>query len=248
MNLTLVFSRKYRWPEHYFSVWCLGSSQKLLTTNQFLVGTIFFTIMNIPFFNLRFDLFLIVAKVVNQIRNNAACVVGRLVFVFCCALTTGRCNAFQHIFKIGVLRPIFPDYIISCDYDIIKCTVFLLNMKFGQYLKVLNNKSIMFKQLITVGIWWFCIVGSLSDESHSISAARFCCTICDKTWSQLKITDNILLSKFWGIKVSFSFSKFLSIEIFLLNKLNKEAVYSGMLETSILFTLGKLPGNVTYWA
>ena len=97
-------------------------------------------------------------------------------------------------------------------------------------------------------LWKFCIVWNLSDESHSISAAMFCCSICDKTWSQLKITDNILLSKFWGIKVSFSFSKFLSIEIFLLNKLNKEAVYSGMLETSILFTLGKLPGNVTYWA
>ena len=57
MNLTLVFSRKYRWPERYFSVWCLGSSQKLLTTNQFLVSTIFFTIMNISFFNLCFDLF-----------------------------------------------------------------------------------------------------------------------------------------------------------------------------------------------
>ena len=35
MNLTLVFRRKYRWPEHYFSVWSLGNSQKLLTTNQF---------------------------------------------------------------------------------------------------------------------------------------------------------------------------------------------------------------------
>ena len=98
MNLTLVFSRKYRWPEHYFSVWCLGNSQKLLKTNQFLVSTIFFTIMNISFFNLRFDLFLIIAKEVNQIRNNVVCVVARLVFVFCCALTMGGCNAFQHIF------------------------------------------------------------------------------------------------------------------------------------------------------
>ena len=41
---------------------------------------------------------LITAKEVNQIRNNVACVVARLVFVFCCVLTTGRCNAFQHIF------------------------------------------------------------------------------------------------------------------------------------------------------
>ena len=122
MNLTLVFSRKYRWPEHYFSVWSLGNPQKLLTTNQFLVSTIFFTIMNISFFSLHFDLFSIIAKEVSQIRKNAVCVVARLVFLFCCALTTGCCNTFQHIFhklkEIGVFRPIFPVYVISCDYDI----------------------------------------------------------------------------------------------------------------------------------
>ena len=101
MNLTLVFCRKYRWPEHYFSVWCLGSSRKLLTTNQYLVSTIFFRTMNISFFNLRFDLFSIIAKEINQIRNNVVCVAARLVFIFCCALTTGRCNAFQNIFVNG---------------------------------------------------------------------------------------------------------------------------------------------------
>ena len=70
-----------------------------ITNNKpILNSTIFFTIMNISFFNLRFDLFSIIAKEVNQIRNNVVCVVARLVFVFCCALTTGRCNAFQHIF------------------------------------------------------------------------------------------------------------------------------------------------------
>ena len=120
MNLIVVFSRKYRWPEHYFSVWSLGNSQKLLKTNQFLVSTIFFTIMNISFFSLRFDLFSIIAKEVNQIRSNVVCAVARLVSLFCCAFTTGRCNAFQHIFhklkQIVVLRPIFPDYVISCDY------------------------------------------------------------------------------------------------------------------------------------
>ena len=55
-------------------------------------------IVNISFFSLRFDLFSIIAKEVNQIRNNVVCVVARLVFVFCCALTTGRCNAFQYVF------------------------------------------------------------------------------------------------------------------------------------------------------
>ena len=74
------------------------NSQKLLTSNQFLVITIFFTIMNVSLFSLRFDLFSIIAKEVNQIRNNVVCVIVRLVFLFCCALTTGRCSAFHHIF------------------------------------------------------------------------------------------------------------------------------------------------------
>ena len=59
---------------------------------------IFFTIMNISFFSLRFDLFSIIAKEVNQIRNNVVRVVARLVFSFCFALATGRCSAFQHNF------------------------------------------------------------------------------------------------------------------------------------------------------
>ena len=122
MNLIVVFSRKYRWPEHYFSVWSLGNSQKSLTTNQFWVSTIFFTIMNIYFFNLHFDLFSIIAKEVNQIRNNVVCVVARFVFVFCCALTMGHCNAFQHIFvnykKSEFYGPYFQN-VISCDYDLI---------------------------------------------------------------------------------------------------------------------------------
>ena len=52
----------------------------------------------ISFFSLSFDLVSIIAKEVNQIRNNVVCVVARLVFLFYCALTTGRCNAFQHNF------------------------------------------------------------------------------------------------------------------------------------------------------
>ena len=98
MNLTLVFRRKYRWSKHYFSVWSLGNYRKLLTANQFLDSRIFFTIINISFFSLRFDLFSIITKDVNQIRNNVVCVLARLVFLFCCALTMGCCNAFQHIF------------------------------------------------------------------------------------------------------------------------------------------------------
>ena len=94
----VAFSRKYRWPEHYFSVWYLGNSQKLLKINQVLVSTIFFTIMDISFFSLRFDLFPIIAKEINQIRDNVVRAVAPLAFLFCCVLTTGCCNAFQHNF------------------------------------------------------------------------------------------------------------------------------------------------------
>ena len=82
----------------------LGNSQKLLETNQFLVSTIFFTIINISFLSLRFDPFSVIevnqirSKEFSQIRNRVACGVARLVFLFCCAPTTGRCNFFQHIF------------------------------------------------------------------------------------------------------------------------------------------------------
>ena len=107
----------------FFSVWSLGSSQKLLKTNQFLVSTIFFTIMNISFFSLHFDLFSIIAKKVNQIRNNIVYVVARLVFLFCFALTTGRCNAFQHIFvnskKSEFYGPYFQTmlFLVTIIYD-----------------------------------------------------------------------------------------------------------------------------------
>ena len=98
VNLVLVFSRKYRWPKHYFSVSPLGNSQKLLTKKQFLVSAIFFAIINISFSSLRLDLFSIIAKEVTQIRNNVVYVVPHPIFLFCCALTAGLCNVFQHIF------------------------------------------------------------------------------------------------------------------------------------------------------
>ena len=51
---------------------------------------------NISFFSLHFDLFSIIPKEVNQIRNSVVCIAARLVFLFCCALSMGCCNAFQH--------------------------------------------------------------------------------------------------------------------------------------------------------
>ena len=79
----MLFCMKYRWPEHNFSARSLENSQKLLTTEQFSNITIFFTIMNISFFSLLFDLFLIIAKEVGQIRNNVVWVVACLVFLLC---------------------------------------------------------------------------------------------------------------------------------------------------------------------
>ena len=77
--------------------------------------------MNNSFFSLRFDLFSIIAQKVNQIWNNVVCVVACLVFLFCCALY-GPLQCFSTHFRklkeIRVLWPIFPDYTISCDYDI----------------------------------------------------------------------------------------------------------------------------------
>ena len=81
-----------------FSHMVLRKLSEITNGKSVLISTIFFTVMNISFFNLRFNLFSIIGKEVNQIRNIIVYVVARLVFVFCCALTTGCCNAFQHIF------------------------------------------------------------------------------------------------------------------------------------------------------
>ena len=60
----------------------------------------------------------------------------------------------------------------------------------GSYLKVVNKKSMMFKQLITAGIYKFCVVGNLSDEILSTSAVRFRYIMWQdiKMWSQHSFT------------------------------------------------------------
>ena len=101
-------------------VWCLGNSQKLLTTNQFLVTIILFININIPFFNLRFDRFSIIAK--KSQSNQEQCSLCCSSPCFCVLLCThyGTLQCFSTYFcklkEIGVLRPLFPDYVISCDY------------------------------------------------------------------------------------------------------------------------------------
>ena len=76
----------------------LRKFSEITNNNPLFVSTIFFTIMNISFISMRFGLFSIIAKEVDQIRKNVVCILARLVFLLCCALTMGPCNAFQHIF------------------------------------------------------------------------------------------------------------------------------------------------------
>ena len=62
---------------------------------------------------------------------------------------------------------------------------------------------IILKQLITEGIWKFCVVGNLSHENHSISAPSFCCVIMwqdNEICKQLNVINNILLIECWGTK------------------------------------------------
>ena len=138
MNLTLFFSRKYRWPEDYFSVWCLGNSQKLLTANQFLVSTIFFTIMNISFFNLGFDLFSVMVKEVNQIRKKSSLCFSSPSFRVLLCTHYGPLECFSTYFcklkEIGVLRPVFP-------------LLFLMTMFIRSF-----NKSFYIKQVFSTSI------------------------------------------------------------------------------------------------
>ena len=99
--------------------------QILLKTNQFLVSTIFFTNINISFFNLFFGLLSIIAKKVDQISKNVPFAVARLVFLFCCALITSRCNAFQQFFKYQKKSQFYIPYL--------QIVVFLVTMN------ILNN-------------------------------------------------------------------------------------------------------------
>ena len=127
-----------------FSVWCLGNFQKSLTKNQFLVSTVFFTNINISFLSPRFDLFSIIAKKFIQIRNNVVCVLARLVFVFCCAVTTGRCNTFQHIFK-SKRNQSFTSHISRLCYFLWLCFYWLTT--YNTYVKVLiQNKRFKTKK------------------------------------------------------------------------------------------------------
>ena len=120
MNLTF-FSRKYRWPEHYCSVWCFHrNSQKLLTTTQFWVSTILFTNINISLFNQLFwSLFNHRQKSQSNQEQFCMCCSSPCFSVLLCT-HYGPLQCFSTYFRkwkeIGLLCLIFPDYDFSCDY------------------------------------------------------------------------------------------------------------------------------------
>ena len=116
VNLALVFSRKYKWPEHYFSMQCSGNSWNILTTKQFFVSTIFFTNKNISFFNLCFDLFTIINKksMSNQEQCSLCCSLPYFRVLLCTHYELLQCIlTYCHKSKeIRVLQPIFQTMLI----------------------------------------------------------------------------------------------------------------------------------------
>ena len=125
MNLTLVFSGKYRWPEHYFSVSSLGNPQELLTTNQFLASTKFF-----------------------------------IVLFSCFAVHTLWAVAifstyFRKLKEIGVIQPIFPGHVISCDYGLTRLKNHAFKLKFfvSIFRKLNQINNIKSRKLATFENW-----------------------------------------------------------------------------------------------
>ena len=103
MDLVLLIVSNCKCLGPCFSIWWSGYSWKILT-NQFLFNTMFFTNINIPFFELCSDLFSITKKI-SQIRNNAVCVVGSLVYVLCFAITVGCCSGFKGYPRYKTVTP-----------------------------------------------------------------------------------------------------------------------------------------------
>ena len=87
----------------------------------------------------------------NQEQCSLCRTVARLVFVFCCALTTSRCNAFQHIFinqkKFEFYGPYFQTmlFLVTVVYiiknsnilDVTKCPLML----FSPYINFLQKQK-----------------------------------------------------------------------------------------------------------
>ena len=97
-----------------------------ITNNKpfFIVSTIFFTNINISFFNLHFDRFSVIVK--KSQSNQEQCSLCCSSPCFCVLLCThyGLLQCFSTCFhklkEIVVLQPMSPDCVISCDYGLEK--------------------------------------------------------------------------------------------------------------------------------
>ena len=80
--------------------------------------------MNISFFSLHFDFFSIIAKELNQEQCSMCYNLPCFLVLLCTHYGLLQCFStyFQKLKEIGVLRPIFLDYVISCDYGVIEHT------------------------------------------------------------------------------------------------------------------------------
>ena len=93
----------------------LRKLSEISNNKPILISTIFFTIMNISFFSLRFDLF---SSQSNQEQCSLCCSSPCFrVLLLCTHYGSLQCFStyFRKLKEIGVLRPVFPDYFISCD-------------------------------------------------------------------------------------------------------------------------------------
>ena len=103
-------------------------------------------------------------------RNYVVCVVARLAFVFYCALTTGRCNAFQHIFgnkkKSEFYGPYFQTmlFLVTMTQPSKK---FILNLHFNgddSYLFVNGKQELKFKAKTSHLVKEKFCIGNLTDK------------------------------------------------------------------------------------
>ena len=110
----------------------LRKLSEITNSKPILTSTVFFLQLWIFLFSIffsLFDLFSIIAKEANKIRNNLVFVAARLVFLFCCVLTTGRCNAFQHIF-VNYKKPEFNfPYFQTMEFLLTMCKIYLWESK-----------------------------------------------------------------------------------------------------------------------
>ena len=81
-------------------------------------------IINISIFNLCFDLFSVVAKKSQSNQQQCSLCCRSPCFLVLLRNHYGSLQCFSTYFRIskeiGVLRPMFPDYVISCDYVLTK--------------------------------------------------------------------------------------------------------------------------------